>query len=111
MNAPLGAIAPVPVPARSPSAGKARAALYGLLLWAPILANATITAWWGSEPALHSPWVGALRAILGLLPFTVLAVVLPSVGYRRRAAFFLLVPLWNISFTRTVCRRLAGLPD
>lgn len=45
MNAPLGAIAPVPVPSRSPSAGKARAALYGLLLWAPILANATITAW------------------------------------------------------------------
>ena len=85
---------------RGPVARKILAAVLCLMLWSPVL----LMIYTGMRAPVP------IRVSAVLLPLAVLALVLPKVGYRRRDTLFLLVPGWNIGFTRIVCQRLAGLP-
>lgn len=91
---------PAPALFRGSAARGILAAVLWLALWSPVLLLALT--------GMQAPIL--IRALAVLLPLAVLALVLPKVGYRRRDALFLLVPVWGIGFSWTVSQRLAGLP-
>ncbi|WP_106400763.1 hypothetical protein [Actinocorallia populi] len=89
------------------------ATVFWALLWIPAGVLSTVVKR-TIEPARLFPdsylISDSITGLPYLLPVVALAVVLPSIAYRRRDAFFFLIPFWNIAFSGVVCWRLAGLP-